>query len=148
MSILRLVPTSLNKKVKPFALWQTACFAGVHNSYYLVCCMYQPLFLFSMSLNTDQTDSSKLISKNNNNNVVKHPSNSSLKAQNSQDMRKSPVMMALEQEEQEPGLYKGGKIQSKSFQMLEKELEEGNSRESVFSGQQGSNSEAIYCLLY
>lgn len=80
----------------------------------------------------------------NNNNVPKSTSTTYLQPAQQQSRAKSPTLQALEQDDQaEPKLYNGGKIQSRSFKMLENELEgdEGQARPSVFSGHNGSNSE-------
>ena len=85
----------------------------------------------SMSLiDGDRVDSAMT---NHNNNVLKAEVVSSLKQSDAFENRKSPVMVALEQEEQEPSLYKGGRIQSRSFKMLEQELHDGVTRDSVMS---------------
>lgn len=85
-----------------------------------------------MSLNNGQGDSYQAVPGNNNNNVVKSLATSAaLKAPEYQEMHKSPVMTAVEHEhEPEPNLYKGGKIQSRSFKILEQGLQEGETVDS------------------
>lgn len=83
---------------------------------------------FSMSLHDDNVERRPSVLSQNNNNQE-----GLLKPQPQTDiMRKSPVQIALEQEEQpEPSLYKGGNIQSKSFKILEQELVDGERRASA-----------------
>ncbi|XP_067942466.1 PDZ and LIM domain protein 3-like isoform X1 [Watersipora subatra] len=77
----------------------------------------------NMSLHDEHADKPIAVSHNNNN-IMKSPTKL--------EPEKSAVQLALEQEEQpEIGLYKGGKVQSKSFKMLELELIEGERRMSA-----------------
>ena len=97
-----------------------------------------------MSLH-DGRNGSSMVAQNNNN-ISKPTTANTLQPEQSQQRAKSPTMLALEQDDQaEPKLYSGGKIQSRSFKMLEQELVEdgGQPRPSVFSGQNGSNSEHL-----
>lgn len=87
-----------------------------------------------MSLHGDRIDHPSVSVQNNNNNSAK-PMAVLAQPPASTEMRKSPVQLALEREEQtEPvGLYKGGSIQSKSFKLLEQELVDGERRSSTVS---------------
>lgn len=92
-----------------------------------------------MSLHDDNSGDSQFAQ--NNNNISKIPASQQLAPAQSEPRSKSPTMLALEQEQEtEPKLYSGGKIQSRSFKMLEQELVDGDSRSSVLSGHNGSNS--------